>query len=398
MRRSLILLISTALAGSPAAFAQTVDQYQAGNATAVTEVDAGSVQDAIATAIAGGNAVTTTAEDTPLAFDNTQHMDGATDATTDATVWHASGSVTAAATAVSNGATANVRNAAADVRSDQLSHGDARAATRFTGASAGSSYFSAAASGNVSAATAENSEIRVISSQESTGAVSAAAEADQCCVTSQTAAAAIASANNQTVGGYTATVLTATRQTATGPSVSARVDLYAGYTTDASGAATANGNAVTIDNQWGYVNAAIDQASSATVAADSYVTLGGDFLGYASSAAYGVGNQANVSNVGSDTVMDVTQSNAGGVSANAALSGEGGMTALASSAAYGNSITGALCSYCAVDGPTLSATSTQTNSADVYSNAVVRSSASTVAATSTAIGNAATYQVRGPGG
>lgn len=398
MRRSFILLISTALASAPAAFAQTVDQYQAGDAIAVTDVESGTAHDAAATAIAGGNAVTTTAEGADLALDNTQHMDGAAGAATNAVVWHASGNVTAASAAVSNGATATVRNGDAQVTSTQLSHGDTRATTRFTGASAGSSYFSAAASGNVGALDAETSEIRVISAQESTGAVSAAIEADQCCVTSQTAAAAIASANNLTVGGYTATVLTATRQTATGPSVNARIDLYAGYTTDASGNATANGNAVTIDNQWGYVNAAIEQSSSAAIGAESYVTLGGDFLGYASSGAHGVGNQANISNVGSDTVVDVAQTNTGGVSANAALSGEGGMTALASSAAYGNSITGSLCSYCSVDAPNLTASSTQTNSANVYSSAVVRASASTVAATSTAIGNAATYQTRAPGG
>ena len=53
--------------------------------------------------------------------------------------------------------------------------------------------------------------------------------------------------------------------------------------------------------------------------ANSYVTLGGDFLGFGSAGAYGVGNQAIVSNVGSDTVMDVTQDNAGDISANAAF-------------------------------------------------------------------------------
>ena len=47
----------------------------------------------------------------------------------------------------------------------------------------------------------------------------------------------------------------------------------------ASGNATANANAVTIDNQWGYVNARVAQSSSAQVNADSYVTIGGDFLG-----------------------------------------------------------------------------------------------------------------------
>ena len=80
--------------------------------------------------------------------------------------------------------------------------------------------------------------------------------ADHGVVEDQAVSGAIASANNLSIGGDTATILNATRQNATGASVSARSDLYAGYATDASGNATANANAVTIDNQWGYVNAA----------------------------------------------------------------------------------------------------------------------------------------------
>ncbi len=100
------------------------------------------------------------------------------------------------------------------------------------------------------------------------------------------------------------------------------------------------------------MNAAIEQNSTATVSADSYVTLGGDFTGFASAGAYGVGNQATVSNVGSDTVLDVSQSNGGDVYANAALVGDGGM-ALASSAAYGNHISGSVCTSCDLNVPSL---------------------------------------------
>ena len=142
----------------------------------------------------------------------------------------------------------------------------------------------------------------------------------------------------------------------------------------------------------------IDQRATANVDASSYVTLGGDFLGFASSGAYGVGNQAIVSNVGSDTVMDVTQDNAGDISANAATAGEGGVMALASSAAYGNSVSGSLCAYCDTNVPSLQASADQTNSGDVRATATVNTPrAATVGATATAIGNAATYQVRGPG-
>ena len=145
----------------------------------------------------------------------------------------------------------------------------------------------------------------------------------------------------------------------------------------------------------------MSEPTFATVSADSYVTLGGDFTGFGSAGAYGVGNQATVANVGSDTVMDVAQSNGGDVYANAALAGDGGGMALASSAAYGNSISGSVCTSCDASGavPGLYASSNQTNDGNVYSSSVIHTTGATaIGATSTAIGNAATYQVRPPGG
>jgi len=396
--RAALLISAAILFAAPAAFAQN-NQYSSGDATAQTEVEVGNAYDVGATAVASGNVVSAVTEDTTTTHTNTQHMDGDTNAEADATVWSAHGNVAITSAAVANGGTAEVSNSTVDINSSQLAHGDANATTNFTGGYASSAGTSASASGNVAAVSAQESEVRFIAEQESTGSVSANVEADHGIVAYQAVSGAIASANNLTVGGETSTILTDTRQTATGANVNASVDLYAGYATDASGNATANANAVTIDNQWGYVNSRIDQASTADVSADSYVTLGGDFAGFASSGAYGVGNQAIVSNVGSDTVMDVSQDNAGDISANAATVGEGGAMALASSAAYGNSISGSLCAYCDTSIPSLNASGTQTNSGDVLATSTVRTpNAATVATTSTAIGNAATYSVSGPGG
>jgi hypothetical protein len=391
------LLASVALLIAPMAHAQTNNQYQSGNATATTTVNVGDTQDAGATAVASGNASTAVNEDGDAEFTNNQHMDGAANANADATVWHADGNVAITSAAVGNGTTATTENGDLDLWSGQASHNDANATTTFTGADSMNAGTSASASGNVAAVSADHGQARAIVLQESTGNVSAVSEADHGVVADQAVSAAIASANNLSVGGETATVLVDTTQAAYGESVSARSDLYVGYATDVSGNATANANAATIDNQWGYVNARIDQNATATVTADSYVTLGGDFLGFASAGAYGVGNQAIVSNVGSDTVMDVSQDNAGDVYANAALSGEGGDAALASAAAYGNSVSASLCAYCDDNVPSLTASSEQVNTGDVNArSAVVSPRARTVAATSTAIGNAATYQVSGP--
>ncbi|GAN00003.1 phage tail fiber protein [alpha proteobacterium U9-1i] len=403
-------LVSVALIAAPFAYAQSAnhratnptaqqvvnEQYQLRGTTSVTTVRVGEAHDVGASAIAGSNAVVASADRARADLSNAQHMDGNASATADVVAWNSAGVVTVASAAVANGATATAQGGEISVSSNQLAHGDSSAATRLTSGTSAHASSSAAASGNVAALSAENADIRAVANQESTGRTSATSEADHCCVGGQAVSAAIASANNISAAGYTTTLLTDTAQTATGASVTARSDLYAGYAYDASGNATANANALTIDNAFGYVNARASQTATAEVSAQSYVTLGGDFLGFASAGAYGVGNQAIVSNVTSDTVLDVTQANSGDISADAALVGGGGDMALASSAAYGNVVTGSLCAYCGDEEPTLNARNDQTNEGAVNANATVMSSrARTVAATSSAIGNAATYQVQG---
>ncbi|MGE0532566.1 MAG: holdfast anchor protein HfaD [Hyphomonadaceae bacterium] len=400
MRAVTTLLITTALVSAPA-YAQSNNQYQAGDATAVTNVEADWAGDAGATAVASGNAVTTTQEDNDTNLASTQHMDGDTSAEANATIWTATGNVAITSAAVSNGGTATIADGSSDIDAQQLGHGDANATVTLRNGYSLNAATSASASNNTAAVSAQDAALRLLMNQESVGSVNASTEMDVDIVEDQAVSGAIASANNLSVGGETETVLNATRQNASGGSVTARVDLYAGYATDASGNATANANSVTIDNQWGYVNAAIEQNSNVTVSADSYVTLGSDFTGFASAGAYGVGNHTTVANIGSDTVMDVAQSNGGDVYANAALDAGGGGMALASSAAYGNSITGALCTDCDATGqvPGLYASSNQVNDGNVYSSSTIRTTgANTVGATSTAIGNAATYSARPPGG
>lgn len=395
-----VLLFTAALIASPCAYAQqtTVDQYQSGDVSAHTNVNVGQAWDIGATAVAAGAVANGTHNNSDANSDITQHMDGDTSASVDATVWHARGAIALNATAMSTASTSTAVGVNQDIRSQQFAHGETDATVSFIGGDAGDAATSATASGNVGAISQENGQTRYVGTQELDGSIYAATEADHCCVAGQVVSAAIAAGNNLSFGGDTATILTDTRQTAAGDAT-ARVDLYAGYVTDASGNATANANAVTIDNQWGYVNARVAQSSSAAVSADSYVTIGGDFLGFGSAGAYGVGNQALISNVGSDTVIDTAQDNSGDISANAAFSGEGGVSALASSAAYGNYVNASLCAYCDENVPSMTASNSQSNSGDVRSTSTVSSqSAGTVATTSTAIGNAATYQTRGPGG
>jgi hypothetical protein len=390
------LLISAALIASPA-FAQSNDQYQGGDAASTTVIDVGQTQDAAATAVASGNVVGVAADDANAFILNDQHMDGDTTAVTDANVDNADGNVVASSAAVANGATAELRGSTVTIDALTLAHGDTMAETNFTGGHAANAATSASAAGNVAAVSTEYSDAELLIAQESTGDTTAIINAEHDEVDGQVVSGAIASANNLSVTGYTTTLLSRTRQTAEGD-VAADVNLNAEHATDASGNATASANSIALANQWGHLETRVIQNASSNVSANSEVTLSESYDGFGSAGAYGVGNQMLVSNVGSDTLMNVVQDNAGDISANAAFAGEGGDSALASSAAYGNNVEGTLCSQCDTNVPSLQADNTQSNSGDVSASASVNSPFTTMAAaSSTAIGNAATFSARGPG-
>jgi hypothetical protein len=388
------LLLTAALIASPA-FAQTNNQYQGGDATSTTVVNVGQAENVAATAVASGNVVTVAVDDDDAFMLNNQHMDGDTTAVVGANVDDASGNIVASSAAVANGATAELRGSTVTIDALTLAHGDTTAVTNFTGGSAENAATSASAAGNVAAVSAEFSDAELLIAQESTGATTAAVNADHGHVEDQVVSGAVANANNLSVTGYTTTLVSRTRQTAEGD-VTADVSLNAAHATDASGNATASANSIALDNQWGYLESSVIQNASSNVSANSEVTLG-DFHGFGSAGAYGVGNQMLVSNVGSDTLMSVVQDNSGDIAANAAFAGEGGDSALASAAAYGNNVEGALCSQCDTNVPSLQADNTQTNMGNVSASASVNSAyVNTAAASSTAIGNAATFSARGP--
>lgn len=391
------LLLSAALITAPAAFAQTNDQYQGGDATAETELDVGFAHDAASTAVASGNVVTVTAEDADTFLLNDQRMDGDTSATVNANVDEAHDNVTVSSAAVANGSTADLRGSTVTIDSLTIANGDTSAVTNFTGGSALNGATSASAAGNVAAVSAEYSDAELLIAQESNGSTTATINADHGYLEDQVVSGAVASANNLTVSGYTTTLLSRTRQNAHGDDVSANVNLRADHATDASGNASASANTITVDNQWGYLETRVIQNASANVSANSQVVIDDHFHGFASAGAYGVGNQLVAGNVGSDTLVNSVQDNAGDITANADLSASGGDMALASAAAYGNEVTGYVCTQCDTNVPSLSANNDQTNSGDVSARARVNSAyANTAAASATAIGNAATYSARGP--
>ncbi len=399
--RTALLLASAALLAAPLAHAQTVsnDQFDLHGTSSQMSVATDSALDVGATSIAGANAYAVTGEDVVL--DNLQHADGDVTATTTASIGSAGGVVVVTSAAVANGVTSTTENGAIEVRSAQLSHANQTATVLNDTGYVGDAASSSSASGNVAALSAANGDISAILTQESTGSLFTKTEADHWGSDGQVVADSISSANNITASGSTTTLLTDTVQISSGNHVTAEVELYAGSAADAVGNATANANALTIENQFGYVNTHAVQENSANVDAGAYVTLGGDFTGFASAGAYGVGNSAIVANTTSDTVLDISQNNAGDIYANAGLVAEGaGDQALASSAAYGNVVTGSLCGQQCGDGQaTFDAANHQINSGAVRAVATINArNANMVAGTATAIGNAATYQATSPGG
>ena len=399
--RAALLLTSAAFFAAPLAQAQTVsnDQFDLRGASSEMSIATDSALDVGVTSVAGANAYAVSGPN--VALDNLQHADGDVTATNTASIGSAGGVVVVTSAAVANGVTSATQNGGMDVRSTQLSHANQTASVVNDTGYVGHSASSASASGNVAALSAANGDISAALTQESAGSLLASTEADHWGSDGQVVADAIASANNISATGSTTTLLTDTTQNSGGGQVTAEVELYVGHAADAVGNATANANALTIDNEFGYVNTRAVQENTASVEARAYVTLGGDFAGFASAGAYGVGNSAIVSNTTSDTVLDISQNNVGDISANVGLVTEGaGDQALASSAAYGNVVTGSLCGQQCGDGQaTLNANNTQINSGAVHASAAIHArEANTIAGTATAIGNAATYQSTGPGG
>lgn len=392
---ALLATVSLLSFGGMPAFAETQEQYGDSHADLTLNVDhAGSVT---GSSVAGSNSYTSTADGASVVLPGYQYSEGDSSASSSATVWSAHGDVVIFGDSAGNTTTVDVRNGDIGIGHNQYMTGDSSASVNVQTGDSGGAYSSASASGNVTSVASENGSVETGVIQESGGAVSANVEADHCCVGWTASGDAVASGNSIATTGSTSTIYGYSEQYSHGPDVNARVDLYAGYAGDAVGAAAASGNTMSIDNQWGYVNATAVQHNWSDATAESYVTLGGDFLGVASASSYGVGNAANVSNVGSDTVMNVAQTNEGAIGSFAAVSGQGGDYAVASAVGYGNVVTGGLCTTCNDAGvPSLNAQSAQTNHGSVYSSAnVVTAGARHVAGSAVAIGNAASYNVSG---
>lgn len=184
------------------------------------------------------------------------------------------------------------------------------------------------------------------------------------------------------------------RQRQAGDSVTANTSANAANAWDLAGRARANGNQALLYNQGGAVVATVDQSNLSRIAASTTVTSydWGGAVAYAG----GAGNEAVVGNNGDYVYLDNAQVNSGGVEVSAEFDGTNGYDVAVSSDAVGNSVTGYACAACQA---TLEVGNTQTNSGSVVarSTTTVRGQGRSVASSSRAVGNTATFYVSRPG-
>jgi hypothetical protein len=369
------------------------DQASTDLQTSHAEVLVGTATDVVAAASAGANAFSAGTEARALVVTSAQAASGATSATGVAGFGSVYGTVTASGHGVANGfavlATKGDATAAVSQTATASVSAGAYSVGRIVGKDA-SSLTQTTASANAATVSAVQGDVDATIAQTATAQIDATSKADITACCGQAASTAVATGNNIVSTGSTTTMVADVTQTRGDAATNATSTLAVGGSSGSViGAATANANAATFQNQWGWTDLKVVQDSASGVTATSSVTV--DDACCASSSSYGVGNTIAASNVGSSMRLDFDQTNSGDVSAVSSTSGEAGVGE-ASAIAYGNASSGMLCAVCGPASMTVS--NTQVNSGGV--DAVARSSlgaTSRASAVASAYGNTASYYV-----
>src|SRR5262249_38013623 len=149
------------------------NQYQAHSTVAQTDVTAGNVGDAAATAVSSGNVYNVEATGADVEIDNGQQMDGPASADASAAIDNSWGNEAVASAAVANGFTASAVNGNITARSNQIGNGDTHAGAVLDSGPAWNASVSASAGTNVAELAADTGDINAAVEQESNGRVEA---------------------------------------------------------------------------------------------------------------------------------------------------------------------------------------------------------------------------------
>lgn len=362
------------------------------NAVVTTETD--QADSATTTAIGIANALTVDVV-TPHDIQSSQAFSGSVDTSATTTAQITDGVALTTSTAFGNTASI-LTDADMDVVSDQSAADGASVSSNAqlnVGSYSISSVTTATASANAYESIAYGGETNLDLRQDSGAAVTADAYvlAPDAGLGYGAAAIGAANGNSVLVEGYMgASQIVDVDQTNRGD-VTGRVRMDAGGTAISSQAmASANGNAVRIQNEDGYAHLQGGQTNSGTVTADAEILVGNFDADALTVSAEGVGNSAIISNLGADAFMGLDQNNTGAVNARANFAGDAGGSVMMSATAFGNAATSYICSECPV---TSYGDMNQVNGANVSS--VVTGQMTTgqnISGTATAIGNSATFQ------
>lgn len=262
------------------------------------------------------------------------------------------------------------------------------------GATVGYASGGATAIGNSQGYAAHDGSVGARTVQENYGGATASNESVFCCITGSGTFTSTAVSNNVTSHVENGEVRNDVVQVAGGPT-RALNDTYVVTGNYVTGSATATANTVSSYNTGGYAELKADQLNTGPVSAESYVALE-NWYGTGASIAYGVGNSADLVNISPDPVMHTSQVNDGHVSSVALFDGGSGEHVFTSATSVGNAVSGYACSTCY---GVIDATNRQVNNGTVRASArtYVGGSAGYVTSTSSAIGNAASYESRTTG-
>lgn len=292
-------------------------------------------------------------------------------------------------------------DANADVAMDQTASDTARVSALSDlriSAYAGHTVQTAAASTNAAEVSGYGAR-DVVMTQAAAGETSAAARLDASGAEVETVAQGVQAAGNSLTmaGGDFARAEIDQSQTGTVLATAEADVALADY--GVVSASQAAGNTVTLTNDYGYGEVRGSQSNTGAVRAVTTLNLDAYTNGVAAGSANAVGNSALTSVIGADGYSGISQSNSGPVSAQVNFTGGagGGLGTALNATAMGNAQSAYVCAECPVS---LGGQFSQTNGGAVTSqvNGVHTGYTGAITSTSTAIGNAATFATRNPGG
>lgn len=368
--------------------------------SALLRVDAGETGEATLTAAAMANAleVETIA---PHDVENTQEFSGFVTSDAETSVTSVDGTALTASTAMGNGAVLNMTGDSGIVSTQTAGDGSNvfAGATLRVASYANSSVTAANAAANAVELRSDYGYINAQLRQDSGALVRADAviDAPDGGMGWTAALAATASGNNIQTSGYVSDQFVDVDQANRGE-IRATSRMTAGggsrFTTVAS---QAQGNGLTVENQWGYAHAQGRQVNSGDADALTDIQVGNFDQDSIFASADGIGNSAVISNLGADMFVGLDQNNIGRINSTVRFQGNDGGEVLGSASAFGNAVTGYSCSEC--PNTQLNGYTNQTNSGAVTSTfQATQQTGWGITGSASAVGNSASFIASSPSG